>query len=109
MTRIEENDGDSYYTGPLQCFCRYEKKKKRSMKKEYQKRDDEGNVEFIDEICYEVRFNYYWSNTIGILISFLIIFINSILNQCVVALVIWVGDESVSKQRSLMVKAIFYT
>ena len=79
------------------------------MKKEYKKEDEEGNIEFIDEICYEVRFNYYWSNTIGILISFLIIFINMILKNCVVAMVVWVGDESVSKQRSLMVKAIFFT
>ena len=34
-TAIEENDGFALYTGPLQCFCKAEKKRKQSISKQY--------------------------------------------------------------------------
>ena len=66
------------------------------MDKLYEKVDEDGNVEFIDEICYDVRFNKYWSNFMSVLISFLIVFMNMVIEYCVVTMVVWVGDESVS-------------
>lgn len=51
---IEEDDGIVLYTGPLQCFCKQEKKRRRPIGTEYELRE-KGEIVFQEPICYNVR------------------------------------------------------
>lgn len=103
---IEEDDGLALYTGPLQCFCQEEKKRKHSISMEYEL-SRKGDVAFSEPICYNVREDKYWSSVLSVSISFIVVGMNTILRYAVMYLVQWVGDDSVSTQKGRMVQALF--
>lgn len=106
MSAIEENEGMTLYTGPLQCFCKAEKKRKESISKEYEL-TEHGLIIFNEPICYNVREDKYWSSVLSVSISFIVVGMNIILRYAVMYLVQWVGDDSLSTQKGRMVQALF--
>lgn len=51
---IEENGGIVLYTGPLQCFCKEEKKRKHSISQEYEL-VERGELVLKEPICYNMQ------------------------------------------------------
>jgi hypothetical protein len=92
---IEEDDGIALYTGPLQCFCREEKRRRRPIATQYELRE-KGVLVFQEPICYNVREDQYWSAVLSVSISFIVVGMNIVLRYAVMYLVQWVGDDSLS-------------
>lgn len=90
------------YTGPLQCFCKEEKKRKHSISMEYEL-IEKDQVAVKEPICYNVQQDKYWSSILGISISFIIVAVNVILKLSVTLLVEWIGDDLVSMMRGRLV------
>jgi hypothetical protein len=104
---IEDKGEVALYTGPMQCFCVAEKKLKHKKAEVYELKDSSGTVIAAEPICKRYRDDKFFSKVLALSITVIIIAINTILKQCVVLLVSWIGEDTVSKQKSQVVKGCF--
>ena len=84
------------YTGPMQCFCNAEKKLKHKKSEVYELKNDDGKVVVAEPICLKYRNDKFFSKMLALSITVIIIVINTILKACVVALVGWIGEDTIS-------------
>lgn len=96
---IEEKGEVALYTGPMQCFCVMEKKLKHKKAEVYELKNDDGKVVAAEPICLKYRNDQFYSKMLGLSITVIIIVINTILKKCVVALVSWIGEDTISQQK----------
>lgn len=93
---IEEKGEVALYTGPMQCFCVMEKKLKHKKAEVYELKDDDGKVKAAEPICLKYRNDQFFSKMLALSITVIIIVINTILKLCVVGLVGWIGEDTIS-------------
>lgn len=93
---IEEKGEVALYTGPMQCFCVAEKRLKHKKDEVYELKDEAGKVVAAEPICLKYRNDKFFSKMLALSITVIIITINTILKQCVVLLVSWIGEDTVS-------------
>lgn len=103
---IEEKGGVALYTGPMQCFCNQEKKLKHK-KTEYYELKKEGKVEFREQICLQYQNDKLLSKILALSVTVIVVAVNVILKKIVVALVSWIGEDTVSQQKASVVKGAF--
>lgn len=104
---IEEKGEVALYTGPMQCFCVMEKKLKHKKGEVYQLKDADGKVIASEPICKKYRNDQFYSKMLALSITVIVVTINTILKLCVVALVGWIGEDTVSQQKGSVVKGAF--
>lgn len=93
---IEEKGNVALYTGPMQCFCVMEKKLKHKKAEVYELKNDDGKVIAAEPICLKYRNDQFFSKMLALSITVIIIVINTILKKCVVGLVSWIGEDTIS-------------
>jgi hypothetical protein len=104
---IEEKGEVALYTGPMQCFCNAEKKLKHKKSMYYELKNDEGKVTFREQICLQYALDKRNAKLLALSITVIIIVINTVLKKMVVALVGWIGEDTVSQQKGSVVKGAF--
>lgn len=95
-TGIEEKGGTPIYTGPMQCFCIQEKKLKHSKKEFYELKDANGTSTFNEQICLQYTNDKVLSKILALSVTVIVVGVNTILKKVVVALVGWIGEDTVS-------------
>lgn len=97
-TAIEEKGEVALYTGPMQCFCDAERKSKHKKNELYELRDKEepNKVIFKEPICLHYINDKKLAKLLALSITVIVIVINAILKKIVVALVSWIGEDTVS-------------
>jgi hypothetical protein len=95
---IEEKGEVALYTGPMQCFCDAERKLKHKKNELYELRDKEEptKVIFKEPICLHYINDKKLAKLLALSITVIVIVINAILKKIVVALVSWIGEDTVS-------------
>lgn len=104
---IEEKGEVALYTGPMQCFCNAEKKLKHKKSEFYELKNDEGKVTYREQICLQYALDKRNAKLLALSITVIIIVINTVLKLLVVALVGWIGEDTVSQQKGSVVKGAF--
>lgn len=104
---IEDKGGVPIYTGPMQCFCKNEKKNKKSKNEEYELKDASGNVTFKEKICLNYQNDKLLSKLLALSITLIVVVVNVIIKKVVVILVAWIGEDTISQQKASVVKGAF--
>jgi hypothetical protein len=93
---IEDKGEVALYTGPMQCFCNAEKKLKHRKSEYYELKNDEGKVTYREQICLQYANDKRNAKLLALSVTVIIIVINTVLKKMVVALVGWIGEDTVS-------------
>lgn len=102
-----ETTHNVFFTGPMQCFCKQEKKEGQSDSEEYTLTDKKGNDVFTAPICEEYFINIKKSKILGQSIAFIVVFINIILKLTVKGLVNFIGEATASEQKATVTRGVF--
>lgn len=93
---IEEKGEVALYTGPMQCFCDAERKSKHKKNELYELKDADNKVIFKEPICLHYINDKKLAKLLALSITVIVVVINAILKKIVVALVSWIGEDTVS-------------
>lgn len=93
---IEDKGEVALYTGPMQCFCNAEKKLKHRKSEYYELKNDDGKVTYREQICLQYANDKRNAKLLALSVTVIIIVINTVLKKMVVALVGWIGEDTVS-------------
>lgn len=104
---IEEKGGASLYAGPMQCFCIQEKKTKHKKTEFYELKDSDGKSTFREQICLQYQNDKLFSKILALSVTVIVVAVNTIIKKVVVALVGWIGEDTVSQQKASVVKGAF--
>ena len=104
---IEEKGEVALYTGPMQCFCNAEKKLKHKKSEYYELKNEDGKVTARHQLCLQYALDKRNAKLLALSVTVIIILINTILKKLVVALVSWIGEDTISQQKGSVVKGAF--
>jgi hypothetical protein len=96
-----------HFTGPLQCFCQQERVNKMPSSTNYKLLGMRGNVIYDGPICQQYFSDILMSKVMGQSIAFIIIAVNIILKIVIIQLVIWIGEDTTSQQKSSITNKVF--
>lgn len=106
-TRQLDNGFEVLFTGPMQCFCKKERKLGHHRSEVYTYTDKEG-TEYSESICSDFFVDLYLSKVFGQSIAFIVVGINVILKFTVMYLVKFVGGEdTTSNQKAVVTRGVF--
>lgn len=97
-----------HFTGALQCFCSLMKKKGVSGKFSYvndYKTDDPSEKKIA--ICDKYNGDQLKTKVLNILVTVVILTVNIVLREIIIRGIIWVGEETNSKQLSSITNGVF--
>ena len=92
----------------MQCFCIHQKEEDVPNDQEYYQYDGNDNVIFEEAICQQYFKDKLWSAILGQSIAFIIIGVNVVLKMIIIQLVMWIGEDTQSEQKSSIVNGVFY-
>jgi hypothetical protein len=102
-----EHGSEVFFTGPMQCFCKKERKLGHSSSEVYTYTDREG-AEHAESICHDFFVDLYLSKVFGQSIAFIVVGINVILKFTVMYLVKGLaGEDTASNQKALITRGVF--
>lgn len=93
----EERGGTPLFAGPMQCFCINEKKTKHKKSEYYELKDKNGTATFRDQICLKYQNDKVIGKILALSATVIVVGVNVIIKKVVVALVAWIGEDTVSQ------------
>ena len=73
----------------------------------YELKDSDGKVTFKEQICLQYQNDKLFSKILALSITVIVVAVNTIIKKVVVALVGWIGEDTVSQQKATVVKGAF--